>query len=397
MQDGEVTDATPDRALGADREGAAGQGRQGRRRCPISAGPRASASARCRCAPLCAAARRRRWAARGRVRRGLHRRAGRARGRRAASRATCCCSRTCASIRARRRTIRRSPISSPRLGELYVDDAFSAAHRAHASITGLAERLPCGGGPPDAGRDRGADPRARASRAAGRRAGRRRQGLDQARAARQPDRARSTTWSSAAAWPTPSCSPRARRSADRCARRTWPTPRARSWPRPKSGGCQIAAADRRPGRAASSRPARRPSVVPIELVPDDAMILDVGPAARAADRAALARQTAAPLVWNGPLGAFEIPPFDAGTTARGAAGRRADPGRQADERRRRRRHARRAGARRRARPALLRLDRRRRLPRMAGRQGAAGRRGAARGSSDPRRSWSITSSRRGRR
>ena len=32
------------------------------------------------------------------------------------------------------------------LGDLYVDDAFSAAHRAHASITGLAERLPAAAG-----------------------------------------------------------------------------------------------------------------------------------------------------------------------------------------------------------------------------------------------------------
>ena len=32
------------------------------------------------------------------------------------------------------------------LGELYVGDAFSAAHRAHASVVGLAERLPTAAG-----------------------------------------------------------------------------------------------------------------------------------------------------------------------------------------------------------------------------------------------------------
>ena len=60
---------------------------------------------------------------------------------------------------------------------------------------------------------------------------RRRQGLDQARPARQPRRARSTRWSSAAAWPTPSSPRRASTSASRCASTTSPTPPARSWPR----------------------------------------------------------------------------------------------------------------------------------------------------------------------
>jgi phosphoglycerate kinase len=43
------------------------------------------------------------------------------------------------------------------------------------------------------------------------------------------------------------------------------------------------------------------------------MILDVGPASVAALTARL--PTIKTLVWNGPLGAFEIPPFDAATVA----------------------------------------------------------------------------------
>ena len=53
--------------------------------------------------------------------------------------------------------------------------------------------------------------------------------------------------------------------------------------------------------------------VPIQSVPSDRMILDVGPATVAAiERRLDACRT---LVWNGPLGAFETPPFDAGTMA----------------------------------------------------------------------------------
>ena len=47
--------------------------------------------------------------------------------------------------------------------------------------------------------------------------------------------------------------------------------------------------------------------------PEDAMILDAGPQTVA--RISTALQSAKTLIWNGPLGAFEIPPFDAATNA----------------------------------------------------------------------------------
>jgi phosphoglycerate kinase len=53
--------------------------------------------------------------------------------------------------------------------------------------------------------------------------------------------------------------------------------------------------------------------VPVTAVPDDRMILDVGPASVAALAARLA--DCRTLVWNGPLGAFELRPFDEGTVA----------------------------------------------------------------------------------
>jgi phosphoglycerate kinase len=54
-------------------------------------------------------------------------------------------------------------------------------------------------------------------------------------------------------------------------------------------------------------------IVPIGAIPADSMILDVGPQTVAALVARLA--SVKTVVWNGPLGAFEIPPFDAATTA----------------------------------------------------------------------------------
>jgi phosphoglycerate kinase len=53
--------------------------------------------------------------------------------------------------------------------------------------------------------------------------------------------------------------------------------------------------------------------VAIDAVADDMMILDIGPRTVAAIDAAL--EAARTLVWNGPLGAFETPPFGEGTAA----------------------------------------------------------------------------------
>ncbi len=80
----------------------------------------------------------------------------------------------------------------------------------------------------------------------------------------------------------------------------------------KQAGCEVVlptdavvAAELKPGVATQT--------VPVSGVPADAMILDVGPATVGV----LVRQLASlkTLVWNGPLGAFETPPFDAATVA----------------------------------------------------------------------------------
>ena len=65
--------------------------------------------------------------------------------------------------------------------------------------------------------------------------------------------------------------------------------------------------------ATEFKPHAATRVVPIDQVPEGSLILDCGP--RTVEL--LARHIAAlrTLVWNGPMGAFETVPFDAGTTA----------------------------------------------------------------------------------
>ena len=65
--------------------------------------------------------------------------------------------------------------------------------------------------------------------------------------------------------------------------------------------------------AAELRPGVPSRVVAVDAVPAEQMILDVGPAT--VDLLTARLRGLKTLVWNGPLGAFETPPFDAGTLA----------------------------------------------------------------------------------
>ena len=65
--------------------------------------------------------------------------------------------------------------------------------------------------------------------------------------------------------------------------------------------------------AARLTPGAAIRVVATDAVPDDMMILDIGP--KTVERIGAALEDARTLVWNGPLGAFETPPFDQATAA----------------------------------------------------------------------------------
>jgi phosphoglycerate kinase len=82
--------------------------------------------------------------------------------------------------------------------------------------------------------------------------------------------------------------------------------------RAKAAGCEIVLpVDAVTATEFRANPPTR--TVAIDAIPADAMMLDVGPLTVAALVAKLA--SVKTLVWNGPLGAFETQPFDAATTA----------------------------------------------------------------------------------
>jgi phosphoglycerate kinase len=65
--------------------------------------------------------------------------------------------------------------------------------------------------------------------------------------------------------------------------------------------------------ATEARPGVAVETVAIDAVPADLMVLDVGP--MTVERFLQTCDGAAAVVWNGPLGVYEVPPFDHGTDA----------------------------------------------------------------------------------
>jgi len=198
-----------------------------------------------------------------------------------------------------------------RLGDVYVNDAFSAAHRAHASTAGLADHLPAFAGPLlmeeiNALRSALENPkRPTAAIVGGAKVSTKipvlmnlmakvdkliigggmantflqAQGVNVGKSLAEPDFHKTALEIMAAA---------------------------------KGKGCEIVLPV--DGRVAKEFKAGADSaIVDVTAVPADSMILDVGPKSVAHLVSLL--EGCKTLLWNGPLGAFEIKPFDTGTVA----------------------------------------------------------------------------------
>lgn len=195
------------------------------------------------------------------------------------------------------------------LGDLYVGDAFSVAHRAHASVAPLAERLPAA-----AGRlmqeelehlERVLEKPARPLMAV----------VGGAKVSTKLDLlmnlvakvdvlviggGMANTFLNAVGQDV---------GASLCERDMAETARG-ILERARETGCQmvlptdVVVAPR-------LEPGIETRTVSVKAVPADQMILDLGPAT--ADHLARRLADCRSLVWNGPLGAFEVPPFDAAT------------------------------------------------------------------------------------
>jgi phosphoglycerate kinase len=197
------------------------------------------------------------------------------------------------------------------LGDVYVDDAFSAAHRAHASIATLAHLLPAA-----AGRNMQAELEALCA------------ALDHpqrpvialvggAKVSTKLDLlkfitgkverlaiggAMANTFLFAQGQPV---------GRSLCERDLADTARA-ILAEAKKRGCEIILPED-VVTAETLEPGVITRTVGVNAVPPAAMILDIGPESVA--RIAAALENSRTLVWNGPVGAFETPPFDRATIA----------------------------------------------------------------------------------
>ena len=194
-----------------------------------------------------------------------------------------------------------------RSGELYVNDAFSVSHRAHASVVGLPRLLPAVAGPALAAEIDalesvlGAPERPSMAIVGGAKVSTKLELLGNLAArvdALAIGGAMANTFLAArgvavgASLCETGMLDAARRLLDRAA----------------AEGCEVLL----PVDAAVARgPGDEPSFVGIDEVADDARILDLGP--DTADLIGNRIPACRTLLWNGPLGLFETPPFDRST------------------------------------------------------------------------------------
>lgn len=197
------------------------------------------------------------------------------------------------------------------LGDLYVNDAFSCSHRAHASITGLAEKLPSAAGllmqaELEALESALGNPKRPAAALIG--------GakvstklavlghlLDKVDALIIGGGMANTFLNAKGiAIGKSLCEKDMADQANQIMRDA------------ETHGCRIVLP--RDGVVAREfKPGAENEVVPIDAVPEDGMILDIGPAT--VEDITVALEAYKTLLWNGPMGAFEIEPFDQGTNA----------------------------------------------------------------------------------
>ena len=215
-------------------------------------------------------------------------------------------------------------------------------------------------------------PRAREPGAPVRRRPRRRQGLGQARGDREPDRqGRRAADRRRDGLHVPQGA-RRRRSASRWSRPTCSTRRATSSAGRRSGACASSCRSITSSRR-SSKPARRPRSLDGRRSRRSAIAWASTSGRRPSTIYRSVIAGAKTVVWNGPMGVFEIDAFAKGTIEVAEGGGR----REGDDGHRRRRLDRRGRQGRRHRQDHAHLDRRRRVARVPRRPDAAGRGGAA--------------------